>query len=187
MTTFQIPDSFEIPPYDHGNNIFETVKNSSKRRKMNPVSFFFRKVKNTILARWAYRCPLNSWRITFNRWRGAHIGDHCYLGTHIIIDNAYPEMFFMGDYSSVNQGSTILTHTNAMSFFTDAVKCQVNPVVVEDHSTVGVNCTLLPGAKVGEYSVVSAGSVVVNKVPSYTMVIGNPAKKWVSLKKMVKE
>ena len=33
-----------------------------------------RKVRNTILWNWAYRCPLNGLRILFHRMRGVHIG-----------------------------------------------------------------------------------------------------------------
>ena len=42
---------------------------------------------------------------------------------------------------------------------------------------MGVKCTIVPGARIGECASVSAGSVVNNKVPAYTLVAGNPAKK----------
>ena len=40
-----------------------------------------------------------------------------------------------------------------------------------------MNCSLLPGAEIGEYAIVSAGSVVYGKVEPMTIVRGNPAEK----------
>jgi acetyltransferase-like isoleucine patch superfamily enzyme len=184
MNHYIIPEAFEIPSFDHGKNIADTIKHSSKRRKMNPVHFTFRKIRNIILYGWSYSCPFNSWRIAFNRGRGVHIGKNCYIGTHVSIDNAYPEMVFIEDNCAVNQGTTIIAHTNALSSFKDIVNCQVNPVVIKSGSMVAINCTILPGVRIGVHSIVSAGSVVMSKVPPYTMVVGNPAKKWVDLKKI---
>lgn len=50
------------------------------------------------------------------------------------------------------------------------------PVVVGDDVWIGVGCIILPGVSVGEGSVVGAGSVVVEDVPPYSVVVGNPAR-----------
>lgn len=49
-------------------------------------------------------------------------------------------------------------------------------VIVEKHSWIGLNSTILPGITIGECSVIAAGSVVTRNVPSYSVVGGNPAK-----------
>ena len=138
-----IPPAKEIPYFDHGSNLSETIKHSSERRKMSKFRFVCRKIRNICLYRMAFFCPLNSWRIKMHRRRGVHIGKNVYIGQNCCIDNAYPEYIF----------------------------------IIEKGAWVGVKCTLVPGAWIGEYASVSAGSVVNKKVPPYTLVAGNPAKK----------
>ncbi|MBA1379321.1 acyltransferase [Pseudomonas brassicacearum] len=43
-------------------------------------------------------------------------------------------------------------------------------------ASIGANATLLPGIKVGSYSMIGAGAVVTRDVPDYAVVVGNPAK-----------
>jgi acetyltransferase-like isoleucine patch superfamily enzyme len=59
----------------------------------------------------------------------------------------------------------------------------VRPVVIADGVWVGRQCIIFPGVKVGEGSVISAGSVVRTHVPPYSVVAGNPAKVMFRLKR----
>lgn len=49
-------------------------------------------------------------------------------------------------------------------------------------ATIGANATLVCGHDVGSYAFVGAGTVVVDEVPAYALVVGNPARQigWVS-------
>lgn len=47
---------------------------------------------------------------------------------------------------------------------------------VKRFAKIGANSTILPGVIIGEHSLVGAGSVVVDDVADYTVVVGNPAK-----------
>ena len=69
--------------------------------------------------------------------------------------------------------------------FKGLIECKVAPVVVRHHAVVSINSIVLPGVEIEEYAIVSAGSVVANKVKSYTMVMGNPAKKVLNYKHML--
>lgn len=187
MTEYNIPSSKEMPFFDHDEkSLINTIKQSGKRRGMSPLKFAFRKVKNIILHRLAFFCPINSWRIRMHRWRGVHIGEHCYIGTQCTIDNAYPEMIYIEDYVGINQGSSLLAHTNVYSCFEGLIDCRVAPVHIKHHALVSINSTILVGVTLGEYSIVSAGSVVSNNIPAFTMVVGNPAKKVLNFKHMLK-
>ena len=84
---------------------------------------------------------------------------------------------FIGDDVSLAGEVTIVAHINPFAHFQNVFESKVAPVVIEKGAWVGVKCTLVAGAKIGEYASVSAGSVVNNKVPAYTLVAGNPAKK----------
>ncbi|MGD0732857.1 MAG: acyltransferase [Terracidiphilus sp.] len=59
----------------------------------------------------------------------------------------------------------------------------VRPVEIRDRVWVGRQCLIFPGVKIGEGSVISAGSVVRSHVPPYSVVAGNPAKVMFRLKK----
>ncbi|MGA3081578.1 MAG: acyltransferase [Terracidiphilus sp.] len=60
---------------------------------------------------------------------------------------------------------------------------EVQPVVIRDGVWIGKHCIIFPGVKIGEGSVISAGSVVRTHVPAYSVVAGNPAKVMFRLKK----
>lgn len=186
MSQFDIPEPFTLPFYDHGNSIVKTVKNSSGRRKMSPIFFVYRKIRNIILYRLAFFCPLNSWRIRMHRWRGVHIGKECYVAQQCSIDNAYPELVFIEDYAGIAQGTTIIAHTNGAAIFEDLVPNIAAPVVVRMCALVAVNCILLPGADIGQFSIISAGSVVNHKIPPYSLAQGNPAKIIHNIERIVK-
>jgi acetyltransferase-like isoleucine patch superfamily enzyme len=59
----------------------------------------------------------------------------------------------------------------------------VRPVIIRDDVWIGRQCIIFPGVKIGEGSVISAGSVVRTHVPPYSVVAGNPAKVMFRLKK----
>lgn len=50
------------------------------------------------------------------------------------------------------------------------------PVVIEDSAWIGEGACLLPGVRVGRYSIVGANAVVTRDVPPYTVVGGVPAR-----------
>ena len=44
------------------------------------------------------------------------------------------------------------------------------------HSFVGANSVVKPGVKIGVSCTIGAGSVILEDVPDYTTVVGNPAR-----------
>lgn len=173
----RIPEAKEIPYFDHGKSLLQTISNSSSRRGMGKLHFAIRKIKNIILYRFAFFCPFNSWRIRMHRWRGVSIGKNVYIGQLCCIDNAYPEYVIIEDNASLAGEVTIVAHVNPYAHFEGVFESHVAPVVIGKGAWVGVRCTFYPGVVVGEYASVAAGSIVTNKVPPYTLVAGNPAKK----------
>ncbi|MCD8074966.1 MAG: sugar O-acetyltransferase [Lachnospiraceae bacterium] len=51
------------------------------------------------------------------------------------------------------------------------------PITIGDHVWIGSNATVLPGVRIGEWSVVAAGAVVTKDIPPYTVAGGVPAKR----------
>ncbi|OGT28463.1 MAG: hypothetical protein A2Z17_07455 [Gammaproteobacteria bacterium RBG_16_66_13] len=50
------------------------------------------------------------------------------------------------------------------------------PVVIEDDAFIGTQVLILKGSRVGQGSVVGAGSVVTGEIPSHVLAAGNPAR-----------
>ena len=53
---------------------------------------------------------------------------------------------------------------------------EVVPTLIKRRASIGSNATLLCGITVGEGAIIGAGSVVLEDVPDWTIVAGNPAK-----------
>ncbi len=51
-----------------------------------------------------------------------------------------------------------------------------SPIIIEDHVWIGVNAKILKGVTIGEGSIIAAGAVVTDDIPSYCVAAGVPAK-----------
>jgi len=71
-------------------------------------------------------------------------------------------------------------HAQFRSILTDGHPRQIDleerPVHIEDDAWIGAAATVLRGVRIGKRAIVGAGSVVVQDVPSHSIVGGNPAK-----------
>lgn len=116
----------------------------------------------------------------FNLYRkgfgGLNSGTHCFIGEECLLDLA--DSITMGDYVTLAERVTILTHTN-MGFKNHPLQSlfpsTTAPVTIESGSFIGTNATILPGIKIGKKAAVAAGAVVTKDVPDATVVAGVPA------------
>jgi len=53
---------------------------------------------------------------------------------------------------------------------------ETGQVVIGKNVWIGANSVIMPGVKIGDNSVIGAGSTVIEDVPAYSVVVGNPAK-----------
>lgn len=90
--------------------------------------------------------------------------------------------FIMKQHSYAAQGLTVITgnHLRQVGMrnleTAETHKYDIDKdVVVEEEVGIGVGVTLLTGVKIGRGTTVGAGSVVMNNVPPYAVVMGNPA------------
>ena len=150
---------------EHGYNGFMAMPRFLYRRFMD---HFWQNVSRIV--------PYSGIRVKLHRWRGVHIGKNVYIGSHCFIDNLYPDYIYIEDNSSINADCMILTHFNPMQHFAPVLQARVAPVIIGKGSVLSVRSTVLPGVTIGEFAIVSAGSIVEKDVPAYTMVRGNPAK-----------
>lgn len=125
---------------------------------------------------------------------GCTIGSHCNLGQNVYVSNDVK----IGNNVKIQNNVSIYTGViceddvflgpsmvftnviNPRSFVTR--KNEYKTTLVKKGASIGANATIVCGVKIGEYSLVGAGSVVIKDVPAYALVVGNPARQvgWVS-------
>lgn len=174
---YQVREAITIPYFDHDDSsLRKTIQNSSSRRKMSPMRFALRKIRNIILSRLSYRFPLNSFRVRWNRRRGVTIGKNVYLGMYCVIDNAYPEYVYIEDNVSLAGSVIVLAHSNPYAHFKNVVESSVAPIVIKEGAWIADGAIILRGVTIGRNAIVSAGTVVDKDVPDNSLAKGNPMK-----------
>ena len=85
----------------------------------------------------------------------------------------------IGEYFHTGRGLTIFSSNHKydndkfIPYSTERIR---KKVVIEDFVWCGANVTILPGVRLGEGSIIGAGSVVTKDVPAFAIACGNPAK-----------
>jgi acetyltransferase-like isoleucine patch superfamily enzyme len=104
------------------------------------------------------------------------IGNHVWIGPQAYFD---ARNLLLEDYVGWGPGAKVLGSTHSgdpigVPLITTSLI--IKPVVVGFGADVGMNASILPGVRIGEHSIVGAGSVVTHDVPDYAIVAGAPAK-----------
>jgi len=133
-------------------------------------------------------------------WHFSHImtnciiGKNCNIGQNVVVS---PKVI-LGDNVKVQNNVSIYTGVvceddvflGPSMVFTNVInprsavnrKGEYLKTIVKKGATIGANATIVCGHDIGEYAFIGAGSVVTKEVPSYALVVGNPAKQigWMS-------
>jgi len=115
------------------------------------------------------------------------IGKNVSIGTKTVIefktkikDNVrIHSQAFIPEFCELKEGCWIgpnVVLTNARYPISVRSKEFIEGVVVGKKAIIGANSTILPGLKIGDYSLIGAGSVVTKDVSSKKVLSGNPAK-----------
>lgn len=90
------------------------------------------------------------------------VGDRVMIGGNVRI--------FDHDYHSLN-------YEHRKNSKTDSANCLTRPVLIGNDVFIGTNSIILKGVKIGDRSVIGAGSVVsLREIPPDSLVAGNPAR-----------
>ena len=133
-------------------------------------------------------------------WHFSHImpqcriGQHCSLGQNVVVS---PEVI-LGNNVKVQNNVSIYTGViceddvflGPSMVFTNVInprsticrKEQYMKTIVQKGATIGANATIVCGNNVGKYALIGAGTVVIENIPDYALVVGNPSRQigWVS-------
>jgi UDP-2-acetamido-3-amino-2,3-dideoxy-glucuronate N-acetyltransferase len=108
------------------------------------------------------------------------IGAMCHIGRNVTIgdnsniqgSNYIADRTIIGASVFIGPNSTILNDKYPPSGNAE----KWSPVEVHNNAVVGGGCTLLPGANLGESSVLGGGSVLTKPIPAGEVWAGNPAR-----------
>ena len=130
---------------------------------------------------WAFAHVMKGARIG----RNCNICDHAFVEAGAVLGDNVTVKNGVAIWDGVTAGDDVFIGPNAV-FTNDmmpraAIKKPAEEWLVRttlnDGATVGANSTIVCGVVVGEGAFVGAGTVVVRDVPSYAMVVGNPARR----------
>lgn len=97
-------------------------------------------------------------------------GGEVYLSNSYILD--YATIYF-GNHITIGPDVKLITSSHSIENF-NIVNAQ--SIFIEDNVWLTMNIIVLPGVRIGENSVIGAGSVVANDIPPNSLAAGNPAK-----------
>lgn len=100
---------------------------------------------------------------------GCIIGRYCRIRPHVTLGG----YLTLEDYVFLGNG---VQHCNDV--YPMAYANEPNPTfrqtIIREHTSIGVNSTIMPGVTIGPHALVGAGTVITKDVPAYSIVVGNP-------------
>jgi maltose O-acetyltransferase len=108
-------------------------------------------------------------------YRNLTIGRNVHIGRLVVLDVA--EQLTIGDDATVSMGVTILTHADVGDRpLAERYPRTNRPTRIGEGAWIGANATIMAGCDIGSRTVVGAGAVVLEPVPSDAVVGGVPAR-----------
>ena len=115
----------------------------------------------------------------------AEIGDYCHIAAYVTCIGGDHGKLVMGNFTTIACGSRLvcagdehlgegLVGPTVPHEYKD--KQIISPIILEDFSSIGTNCVILQGVKLGQGSVVGACSLVTKNTEPWTVYVGTPAK-----------
>ncbi|MFA5453337.1 MAG: sugar O-acetyltransferase [Candidatus Methanomethylophilaceae archaeon] len=109
------------------------------------------------------------------------VGTNLILGKNVMINYNCTFLddtkIFIGDYVMIAPGVQIISVTHSKDHMRRRDLASIHiPVTIGNDVWIGAGAIILPGIKIGDRSIIGAGSVVTKDVPPDTIFAGNPAR-----------
>ena len=122
-------------------------------------------------------------KIKYYRSVGAEIGNNTYIAPNVYLDVSHkPGKIIIGDNCNITRNVIVLSHTDTRMggplkiWEKDGGQRTYGTTKIGDNVFVGVNSVIMPGAEIGDNSIIGALSFVKGKIPKGSIAVGNPAK-----------
>lgn len=145
------------------------VKGANSLYQVYKTVPFLKVLKNTIviiIARYTPLMRLKNW--LYRTFLKIEIGQQTAIAFLVMMDIMYPEKIKIGKNSIIGYNTTILAHEYLIDEY------RFGEVEIGDEVMIGANSTILPGIKIGNRAVVSAGTLVNQDIPEGAFAFGNP-------------
>lgn len=126
--------------------------------------------------------PDNRTRKIFYRITNVKIGEGTIINQNFIVSDNYEPLLIVGERVAISPNVTVICDSNPNNsllqshpYVNEKLICS-KKVVIEDDVWIGTGAIILAGVKVGQGSIIGAGSVVSKDVPAKCIVTGMPAK-----------
>ncbi|MGL6058453.1 MAG: acyltransferase [Culicoidibacterales bacterium] len=114
-------------------------------------------------------------RIDYCRSKGVRIGEN--VRAHSMPIAAEPYLLNIGDNVMISREVSFITHDMSVSRIFEKTNYLIGDITIGNNCFIGYRSLILPGVKLGENTIVAAGSVVTKSFKDGNVVIGgNPAK-----------
>lgn len=130
---------------------------------------FWKVVRNFIIIQLARYTPflgMKQWM--YRVFLKMKIGEQTSFALMVMLDVMFPEKISVGRNTVIGYNTTILAHEYLIREY------RLGNVEIGDEVMIGANTTILPGIKIGNNAIVSAGTLVHKDVPEGSFVGGNP-------------
>ena len=125
--------------------------------------------------------------ISIDQWAyvstALELGDYIHIAPSVSIIGGKKALLKMGHFTNIGSGGRIVCSSDDFSkgLISPVVPIEhrvtvCSPVVFEDFATLGVNCSVLPGVKLAQGTIVGANSLVTKDTKPWTIYGGSPAR-----------
>lgn len=119
-------------------------------------------------------CPLTMRQKTYlYKLSGVNIGSGCLIGS-IVIDGIHPEDIYIGNGTTITQGTVLLTHFYDITNLKEHAYYR-GEIHIGKNCYIGMNTIFTKPVTIGDGVVIGAGSVVNKDIPAYQVWAGVPA------------
>jgi acetyltransferase-like isoleucine patch superfamily enzyme len=117
-----------------------------------------------------------------------HIGDNLSMSNNVTLDPGDSHGIYIGDHVSIADGTYFRSANHKFDSTEKLIQEQGHEcaeidfldrkysIVVEDDVWLGARVIIISGSHIGKGSIVSAGAVISNIIPPYSIVVGNPGR-----------
>jgi acetyltransferase-like isoleucine patch superfamily enzyme len=119
----------------------------------------------------------NSWTVAdYYRKLGAHIGDNCRIDVRAEWLDAH--LISLGNHVFIAQGVNLHTHDGGVWILRNEIPNirVTGKIVIEDNCVIGAYSHVFYNVRIGENSIIGAGSVVISDIPPNSIAMGIPAR-----------